>query len=433
MQYYSTNRQSPVVGFKEAALRGQAPDKGLYFPERIPVISQQWLHQFRSIHKGELAFQIMQPYVGGDISAERLYEIVTETIHFDFPLIQLEEDIYVLELFHGPTLAFKDVGARFMSRCLGYFSSDQTTKTTVLVATSGDTGGAVANGFLNVEGVEVIILYPAGKVSPVQELQLTTCGNNITALRVHGTFDDCQQIVKEAFMDQQLAERLQLTSANSINIARWLPQQLYYFLAMQQWPTSQMAPVIAVPSGNLGNIAAGLLAKRSGLEMGNFIAACNINDSITDFLETGIHTPKQAVLTYSNAMDVGNPSNLIRILEMYQHDLSLIKSQVSSTKQTDEATIHAIRSVYEHSNYILDPHAAVGYMALKQTLRKGEKGLLLATAHPVKFPEIVEKAIGTSIPIPESIKPLFTLAQQMIDMEASYESFKEWLWYRSKQ
>lgn len=433
MQYYSTNRQSPVVGFKEAALRGQAPDKGLYFPERIPVISQQWLHQFRSIHKGELAFQIMQPYVGGDISAERLYEIVTETIHFDFPLIQLEEDIYVLELFHGPTLAFKDVGARFMSRCLGYFSSDQTTKTTVLVATSGDTGGAVANGFLNVEGVEVIILYPAGKVSHVQELQLTTCGNNITALRIHGTFDDCQQIVKEAFMDQQLAERLQLTSANSINIARWLPQQLYYFLAMQQWPTSQMPPVIAVPSGNLGNIAAGLLAKKSGLEMGNFIAACNINDSVTDFLETGIHTPKQAVMTYSNAMDVGNPSNLIRILEMYQHDLSLIKSQVSSSKQTDEATIHAIRSVYEHSNYILDPHAAVGYKALKQTLRKGEKGLLLATAHPVKFPEIVEKAIGTSIPIPESIKPLFTLAQQMIDMEASYESFKEWLWYRSKQ
>jgi threonine synthase len=230
-----------------------------------------------------------------------------------------------------------------------------------------------------------------------------------------------------------LAERLQLTSANSINIARWLPQQLYYFLAMQQWPALQTAPVIAVPSGNLGNIAAGLLAKRSGLEMGNFIAACNVNDSITDFLETGIHMPKQAVMTYSNAMDVGNPSNLIRVLEIYQHDLSLIKSQVSSSKQTDEATIHAIRSVYEHSNYILDPHAAVGYKALKQTLRKGEKGLLLATAHPVKFPEIVEKAIGTSIPIPESIKPLFTSAQQMIDMDASYESFKEWLWYRSKQ
>lgn len=431
MKYYSTNRQSPVVSFKEAALRGQAPDKGLYFPERIPVISQQWFHPFRSIPKEELAFQIMQPYVDVDISAEKLYQIVTETIDFDFPLIQLEEDIHVLELFHGPTLAFKDVGARFMSRCLGYFSSDQTIKTTVLVATSGDTGGAVANGFLNVEGVEVIILYPAGKVSRVQELQLTTCGNNITALRVHGTFDDCQQIVKEAFMDQQLAERLQLTSANSINIARWLPQQLYYFLAMQQWPASQTAPVIAVPSGNLGNIAAGLLAKRSGLEMGNFIAACNINDSITGFLETGTHMPKQTVMTYSNAMDVGNPSNLIRVLEMYQHNLSLIKSQLGSSKQTDEATIQAIRTVYEYNNYILDPHAAVAYCALKEMLGKGEKGLLLATAHPVKFPEIVEKAIGTSIPIPESIKPLYTSSQQMIDIEASYESFKEWIWYRS--
>lgn len=283
MKYYSTNRQSPVVSFKEAALRGQAPDKGLYFPEKIPSINQQLLNNIRSIPKIELAYQIMQPYVGGDISAEQLYQIVTETIDFDIPLIQLEEDIYVLELFHGPTLAFKDVGARFMSRCLGYFSQN---KTTVLVATSGDTGGAVANGFLNVEGVEVIILYPAGKVSPVQELQLTTCGNNITAVRINGTFDDCQQLVKEAFMDQQLRECLQLTSANSINIARWLPQQLYYFLAMQQWPASQKAPIIAVPSGNLGNIAAGLLAKRSGLEMGNFIAACNINDSITDFLET---------------------------------------------------------------------------------------------------------------------------------------------------
>ncbi len=430
MKYYSTNRKSPVVSFKEAALRGQAPDKGLYFPEKIPSINQQLLNNIRSIPKIELAYQIMQPYVGGDISAEQLYQIVTETIDFDIPLIQLEEDIYVLELFHGPTLAFKDVGARFMSRCLGYFSQN---KTTVLVATSGDTGGAVANGFLNVEGVEVIILYPAGKVSPVQELQLTTCGNNITAVRINGTFDDCQQIVKEAFMDQQLRECLQLTSANSINIARWLPQQLYYFLAMQQWPASQIAPIIAVPSGNLGNIAAGLLAKRSGLEMGNFIAACNINDSITDFLETGVHMPKQSVMTYSNAMDVGNPSNLIRILEIYQHNLSLVKSQLSSSKQTDDTTIHTVESVYKNSKYILDPHAAVGYSALKQKLKKGEKGLLLATAHPVKFPEIVEKAIGIPVPIPESIKPLFTLAKQMIDMGASYESFKEWLRYRSKQ
>ncbi|MBL0882551.1 MAG: threonine synthase [Chitinophagaceae bacterium] len=428
MKYYSTNKQSPLVSFKEAALRGQAPDRGLYFPERIPIINQQWLNQFRSFPKEELAYQIMQPYVGADISPEKLYQIVTATINFDFPLIQLEEDIYILELFHGPTLAFKDVGARFMSRCLGCFSNQ---KTTVLVATSGDTGGAVANGFLNVEGVEVIILYPAGKVSHVQELQLTTCGNNITALRIHGTFDDCQQIVKEAFMDQDLSQRLQLTSANSINIARWLPQQLYYFLAMQQWPISATAPIIAVPSGNLGNIAAGLLAKRSGLIMGNFIAACNVNDTITDFLETGIHTPKQAIMTYSNAMDVGNPSNLIRMLEIYQHNMSSLKSEVDSSRQTDMTTINAIRTVYHDHNYILDPHAAVGYSALKQKLKKGEKGLLLATAHPVKFPEIVEKAIGISIPIPESIKPLYALSQQITEMEASYASFKEWICYRN--
>ena len=432
MKYYSTNRQSPVASFKDATLRGQAPDKGLYFPERIPEIDPEWLKQFRSIPKAELAYQIMQPYVGDDISAEKLYQIVTETIDFDFPLIQLNEDIYVLELFHGPTLAFKDVGARFMSRCLGYFSNDKTHKTTVLVATSGDTGGAVANGFLNVEGVEVIILYPAGKVSHVQELQLTTCGHNITAVRIDGTFDDCQQLVKEAFMDEEITQRLQLTSANSINIARWLPQQLYYFLALQQWPVSQRAPVIAVPSGNLGNIAAGLLAKKARLETGNFIAACNVNDTITDFLRTGIHTPKKATMTFSNAMDVGNPSNLIRIFEIYQHDLTLLRSHLKSIMQTDEATIHAIQSVYQYNNYILDPHAAVGYSALKQILRKDEKGLLLATAHPVKFPEIVEKAIGTSIPIPESIQPLYALPQRMINMDASYANFKEWILYRSE-
>lgn len=432
MKYYSTNRQSPVVSFKEATLKGQAPDKGLYFPESIPQLSSEWLKQIRSIPKEELAFQIMRPYVGEDISTEKLYQIVTDTIDFDFPLIRLDEDIYVLELFHGPTFAFKDVGARFMSRCLGYFSNYKDRKTTVLVATSGDTGGAVANGFLNVEGVEVIILYPAGKVSHVQELQLTTCGNNITALKVNGSFDDCQQIVKEAFMDQELNQRLQLTSANSINIARWLPQQLYYFLALQQWPEKQMAPVIAVPSGNLGNIAAGLLAKQSGLVTGNFIAACNSNDTVTDFLRTGIHTPKKSVMTFSNAMDVGNPSNLNRIFEMYQHKLSLLTSHLSSSMQTDTTTLNTIRSVYQQNNYVLDPHGAVGYSALKQYLKEGEKGLFLATAHPVKFPEVVEEAIGINIPLPQAIVPLYTLTQKMVDMDASYKNFKEWIYYRNE-
>jgi len=432
MKYYSTNRQSPVVSFTEATLKGQAPDKGLYFPESIPKINSQWLKQIRSFSKEELAFQIMQPYVGEEISTEKLYQIVTETIAFDFPLIQLDENIYVLELFHGPTLAFKDVGARFMSRCLGQFSNYKDKKTTVLVATSGDTGGAVANGFLDVEGVEVVILYPAGKVSRVQELQLTTCGNNVKALRVNGSFDDCQQIVKEAFMDQELNNQLQLTSANSINIARWLPQQLYYFFALQQWPNSQIPPVIAVPSGNLGNIAAGLLAKQSGLVTGNFIAACNVNDTVTDFLKTGVHSPKQSIMTFSNAMDVGNPSNLIRILEMYQHDFNLLTSDLSSSMQTDATTVDAIQLVYQQNNYILDPHGAVGYATLKQHLKTGEKGIFLATAHPVKFPEVVEKAIDISIPIPKTIAPLYKLPQTVIDMEASYENFKEWIFYRNE-
>lgn len=429
MKYYSTNRQSPQVSFKEATLKGQAPDRGLYFPESIPVLDKSWLKELKKIPKEELAYQIMHPYVGNTISSDALRNIISETLSFDFPLVQLEEHIYVLELFHGPTLAFKDVGARFMSRCLGYFSNYKTSRTTVLVATSGDTGGAVANGFLNVEGVEVIILYPAGKVSKVQELQLTTCGSNVTALRIHGSFDDCQQLVKEAFMDDQLNEMLQLTSANSINIARWLPQQLYYFRALQQWEKAA-PPVIAVPSGNLGNIAAGLLAKKSGLEIAHFIAACNVNDTITDFLSTGIHSPKKTQITISNAMDVGNPSNLIRIIEMYQGSLSLLSSDLSSSMQTDDTTIEAIRSVYERSNYILDPHAAVGYSSLKSLLKNDEKGIFLATAHPVKFPETVEKVIANPLPIPVSIESLFEASQKMIDMEASYEDFKEWIRYR---
>lgn len=429
MKYYSTNRQSPQVSFKEATLKGQAPDRGLYFPESIPVLDKSWLKELKKIPKEELAYQIMHPYVGNTISSDALRNIISETLSFDFPLVQLEEHIYVLELFHGPTLAFKDVGARFMSRCLGYFSNYKTSRTTVLVATSGDTGGAVANGFLNVEGVEVIILYPAGKVSKVQELQLTTCGNNVTALRIHGSFDDCQQIVKEAFMDEELNKVLQLTSANSINIARWLPQQLYYFLALQQWKEA-VPPLMSVPSGNLGNIAAGLLGKKSGLEIAHFIAACNVNDTVTDFLSTGIHSPKKTQITISNAMDVGNPSNLIRIVEMYQGSLSLLSSDLHSSMQTDDTTIEAIRSVYQQYNYILDPHAAVGYSALKSLLKKDEKGILLATAHPVKFPETVEKIIGKPIPIPASIASLFDASQKMIDMEASYQDFKEWIRYR---
>lgn len=427
MKYYSTNRNSPIVDFKDATIKGQAPDKGLYFPERIPVFEKKFIKNIHSVSKEELAFQIIQPYIGDCIPAEALYNIVSETIAFDFPLIQLDDSIYVLELFHGPTLAFKDVGARFMSRCLGYFSTTNAKKTTVLVATSGDTGGAVANGFLGVEGVEVVILYPAGKVSPVQEMQLTTCGHNISALKVNGNFDDCQAMVKEAFMDKDLNATLQLTSANSINVARWLPQQLYYFFALQQWSHTSIPPVVSVPSGNLGNIAAGLLAMKSGLDIASFIAACNINNTISGFLDTGIHTAIKTKPTISNAMDVGSPSNLIRIIEMYQSTPALLKEILKGVTRTDQETISTIQSAFQQFNYILDPHGAVGYAALKASLKPEQKGFFLATAHPVKFPETVEKVIETKLAIPDAVKPLFSQPPQFTDIDSSFERLKEWL------
>ena len=347
MNYYSLNHQSPLVSFAEAAVRGQAPDKGLYFPQTIPVVPADFISNIRSYSKEELGFTVMKPYVGDSIPDDVLRQIVAETIDFDFPLVYITERIAALELFHGPTLAFKDVGARFMSRCLGYFSQQQNGKVTVLVATSGDTGGAVANGFLGVEGVEVVILYPSGKVSPVQELQLTTCGQNITALEVNGSFDDCQAMVKDAFMDADLNKALQLTSANSINVARWLPQQLYYFFAYQQWEDKNIPPVIAVPSGNFGNICAGLLAYVSGLPVQHFIAACNVNDSVPEYLRTGNYQSKTAVPTISNAMDVGSPSNFIRVMELFGSNYETIKEKISGYTVTDEITKQTIADVYQ--------------------------------------------------------------------------------------
>ncbi len=330
MNYYSLNKQAPSVSFKEATIKGQAPDKGLYFPEHIPAIDPSIIKNIDSYSKEELGYLIMQSYVGDDIDKNTLERIVSETVNFPFPLINITENTFALELFHGPTLAFKDVGARFMSRCLGYFSQQQKNKVTVLVATSGDTGGAVANGFLGVDGVEVVILYPSGKVSPVQELQLTTCGQNITALEINGSFDDCQAMVKDAFMDADLNKKLQLTSANSINVARWLPQQLYYFFAYQQWKEKDHPPVISVPSGNFGNICAGLLAHISGLPVQHFIAACNVNDAVPEYLRSGNYQSKQAVPTISNAMDVGSPSNFIRVLELFQNNHQNISKKIKT-------------------------------------------------------------------------------------------------------
>ncbi|CAN5471869.1 threonine synthase [soil metagenome] len=428
MQYFSTNKQSPIVDFKTATIQGQAPDKGLYYPENIPQWDEEFLDALKEISKPYLSFKVMKPYVGGCIPDEQLFDILEETINFPFPLVNVQDGIYSLELFHGPTLAFKDVGARFMSRCLGYFNAGNTKKVTVLVATSGDTGGAVANGFQGVEGVEVIILYPSGKVSPVQELQLTTCGGNITALEVNGTFDDCQAMVKQAFIDADLKGKLQLTSANSINVARWLPQQLYYCFALQQWEYDT-APVISVPSGNFGNICAGMIAQLSGLPVQHFIAATNVNDVIPAYLRTGDYNIKPSVATLSNAMDVANPSNFVRIMEMYAHQLQNLKTKLCSVSVDDAITKKTIGEVYQQTGYILDPHGAIGYKALLDYISENpaDKGFFLETAHPVKFPGVVEEMIGKKLEIPDTVMPLFSKQKQSIFMDARFDALKEWL------
>lgn len=428
MKYYSTNKKATPVNFKEATIKGQAPDRGLYFPEKIPS-THTLVGQLEHLSQEEIAFRVIQPYVDNEIPEEELFTIVREAINFPIPLIKVSENTYSLELFHGPTLAFKDVGARFMSRCLGWFLQNESQKVTVLVATSGDTGGAVANGFYNVEGIDVVILYPSGKVSPVQEKQLTTLGKNIHTLEVKGTFDDCQQLVKQAFADDELRNKFFLTSANSINIARWLPQQVYYFLAFKQWPEKNSPPSIAVPSGNLGNICAGMLAMQSGLPIKHFIAACNINDVVSTYLETKQLTPKQATATLSNAMDVGNPSNFVRILELFHHKFSPLKAVLSSRTVTDAETVNTISEVYKNFHYLLDPHGAVGYFALQQHLMNSplEKGIFLETAHPVKFSDAVEKITGTPIEIPPSIRDLINGESQQVLINPLYKELRDFL------
>jgi threonine synthase len=419
MKYYSTSKNSPVVDFKEATIKGQAPDKGLYFPETIPQVDKDLINNIDKYSNEEIAFRIIKPYVGNTIDEKRLQEIVSETINFPLPLVKVNEDIFSLELFHGPTLAFKDVGARFMSRCLGYFVGRQDKKVTVLVATSGDTGGAVANGFYDVDGVEVVILYPSGKVSPVQEKQLTTLGKNIRALEVEGTFDDCQRMVKQAFADDELNKKLFLTSANSINVARWLPQQFYD------------PPVICVPSGNFGNICAGIIGWASGLPVKHFIAACNANDVVTKYLQASEPElkPQPAMATLSNAMDVGNPSNFVRILEIFHHNFPELKKHLSSYSISDDETVATIKAVYEKDNYLLDPHGAVGYLSLERYLKVqiGEKGIFLETAHPVKFPDAVEKIIGRPIDIPASVKDIMDKPKQSVLIKPDYEGLKGFL------
>jgi threonine synthase len=429
MLFYNLNKPSEKVDFKTATIQGLGSEKGLFFPERIPLFPESWISDLENYPDGEIAWYVMNQYTDESIPERVLRQIVEETIAFEIPLVRLSENVHTLELFHGPTLAFKDVGARFMSRCLGYFMKGHNRPVTVLVATSGDKGGAVASGFLDVEGVQVVILYPSGKVSLVQELQLTNPGKNILALEVDGSFDDCQRLVKQAFSDPGLTAQMFLTSANSINVARWLPQQIYYFLAWKQWPDKSRPPVISVPSGNFGNICAGLLAYHSGLPVNHFIAACNVNAVIPEYLKTGIYRPVKARPSYSNAMDVGDPSNFVRVLALFNAEFEPLRNTMSSESISDEETGIAIRQIQQDYNYLADPHGAVGWLALKRWLDRhpDQEGIFLETAHPVKFPEVVEKYSGQSVKIPDSIADLFREKKTSVKIRADYAVFKEYL------
>ena len=428
MIYYSLNKKAANVSFKDAVIKGLAPDKGLYFPDKITPLVKGFFKNIHYFSNEEIAFEVIKQFVGNEIPETALKEIIKETINFDFPVVNIEENISTLELFHGPTMAFKDVGARFMARCLGYFNKkEKTTKVTVLVATSGDTGGAVASGFLGVKGVDVVILYPSGKVSDVQEKQLTTLGQNITALEVNGTFDDCQAMVKKAFLDEDLISNKNLTSANSINVARWLPQMFYFFFAFKQLKSKDKEVVFSIPSGNFGNICAGMMAQKLGLPIKQFIASTNVNDIVPNYLETGVYTPKTSKQTISNAMDVGDPSNFVRILEIYKNDISELKKHLSSYSFNDDETREAMKFIKDNSNYIADPHGAVGYLGLKKYLTKNNaQGIFLETAHPVKFLDVVEPVINESIELPVQIQEVIDKEKVSIKI-STYTELKQFL------
>lgn len=429
MKYYSLSNPTIKTSFENAVVNGIAPDRGLYFPEEIPSLSTSFFEKLPQLSIPEMAYTAISPFVGDDIPQVVLENILKNTLDFDFPVVPIKDNMGSLELFHGPTLAFKDVGARFMAQCLGYFNSKNTgQKVTVLVATSGDTGGAVANGFLGVEGIDVIILYPKGKVSKVQEQQLTTLGQNITALEVEGVFDDCQHMVKTAFLDQEITAKRKLTSANSINVARWLPQMLYYFIAYRQLAQRKQPLVFSVPSGNFGNICAGMIGQNMGLPIDHFIAATNINDAVPAYLETGQYTAVKTAPTISNAMDVGDPSNFVRIQKIYGNDFNQLKDHLSGYRFTDDATREAMREIYHTSSYIADPHGAVGYLGLKDYLEKhpGKYGVFLETAHPVKFLDTVEETLERKVPMPGRIQSLLDKEKKSIGIK-NYADLKSYL------
>ena len=423
MYYRSLNGKSKKVNFKTAVKNGLAKDGGLYFPENIKPLDSNFIKNIGNYSNFEIGYKVIKQFIGDSINKNDLKEILSKTIDFNFPVVKLEKNIYSLELFHGPTLAFKDVGARFMANCLGYFNKNKSKLNTVLVATSGDTGAAVANGFYKVKGTNVVILYPKNKVSEIQERQLTTNKNNITALRVNGSFDDCQKIVKKAFVDKELNKKFNLTSANSINVARWLPQSLYYFFAYKKLENENL--VFSVPSGNFGNICAGLIAEKLGLPIKHFIASTNINDTIPRYFESQIFNPKPTIQTVSNAMDVSSPSNFVRIQEMFQNFKNLSKI-MSSYSFCDKETLKMVKNVYEDKNYVLDPHGAVGYLGLKKYLSGNPEkiGIFLETAHPIKFSKDVEEVIKIKLDIPEEINKILLKEKKYIDID-DYSDFKE--------
>lgn len=424
MLFYSTNGQSPKVSFEEAVLQGLASDKGLFFPVTIPKLPSSFFDSIEELSPAGIAFQVASKFVGDEIPEEKLKQIVTETVDFPIPLVEVENDIFSLELFHGPTLAFKDVGARFMARTLRFFLEKKSNPATILVATSGDTGGAVASGFYGVEGINVVILYPSEKISTTQEKQLTTWGKNIFALEIDGTFDDCQKLVKEAFADSGLKNKYGLTSANSINIARLLPQSFYYFLAFKQLKDKSKGLTFSVPSGNLGNLTAGLIAWKMGLPVHRFVVASNRNDVITKYLHTGLFESKPSVLTVANAMDVGNPSNFVRVLEVFNRNFDLLKDKLVGHSYNDDEIKNCIAEVYQKTEYLLDPHGACAYMALQKELKESEVGIFLETAHPAKFSETVNESIGQPIQIPDSLNEIVNKEKASIQCQPSLNALK---------
>ena len=425
MNYYSLHHTSPNTTFKKAVVQGLAKDRGVYFPEKITPLSKKFIENITDYTNHEIAYEVIKQFVGNEIPTEKLKEIIAATVSFDFPLVKIDDNIASLELFHGPTMAFKDVGAKFMAQCLEYFNQGNEEEITVLVATSGDTGGAVANGFLGAKGVNVVILYPSGKVSDVQEKQLTTLGQNITALEVDGVFDDCQEMVKTAFLDTNITKKL--TSANSINVARWLPQMFYFFFFFKELKKENKKLVFSVPSGNFGNICAGIMAQKLGLPIEHFVAATNVNDTVPSYLIDGIYKPKPSKATISNAMDVGNPSNFIRIQELFNNNLELLKRSFSSYSFSDTETRATMKEIYTNTGYVAEPHGAVGYLGLKKHgLKEDEYGVFLETAHPVKFLDVVEKTLPIQVKIPEQIQKVINNKKVAVQI-ADYVDLKSFL------